>query len=131
MNFFNPSDIQAIAALVNRLYDSEKVHQLYATVEEDYQTLLRRSPVEEEVLQILVYKKHDDGLIDLAIKDQTFLDKFMVAGDLVAEFHKKYEGSLWRLIYCTQNYKEAGAALILNNLGKAAVLLQVKPPFAF
>ena len=131
MNLFNPEDIRAVAELVKTSYGTETVLRLYALVEEDYQALLARSPVDEEVLQVLVYKKHDDRLIKLALDDQSFLDKFMEAGDLVAEFQKKYEGCLWRLVYCIQNYKEACSSLILNNLGKAAVLLRIETPYAF
>lgn len=62
---------------------------------------------------------------------QDLLKETMKANTAAVAFHKKFEGVLWRLMYCVNNYKTADRSTILNNLGKAAVLLHRKPPMVF
>lgn len=131
MSLFIASDVRAVADLVRRCYDSDTVMEMYATLEADFQELLHDSQLEEEVVKTLVYKIHNESLINRALDDQEFLAKFVSMNDRVNAFHKKFESSIWRLNFCVKNYKTGDVALILNNLGKAAVLLNMKTPFAF
>lgn len=131
MSLFKASDVRAVADLVRRCYDSDTVMEMYATMEADFQELLHDSQLEEEVVKTLVYKIHNESLINRALDDQEFLAKFVSMNDRVNAFHKKFESSIWRLNFCVNNYKTGDVALILNNLGKAAVLLNMKTPFAF
>ncbi len=131
MNLFKSSDVQAVADLVRLGYDSGIVLDMYAQVEGEFQELVASIPMEEEVVQILVHQLHNDDLINRALNDEEFLKEMMKANTAVVAFHKKFEGVLWRLMYCVNNYKTADRSTVLNNLGKAAVLLHRKPPMVF
>ena len=131
MNLFNPSDVQAVADVVRLGYDSGIVLDMYAQVEEEFQKLVSSIPFDAEVVRILVHQIHNEDLINRALYDEEFLKEMVKANTAVVAFHKKFEGVLWRLMYCVNNYKTAGRATILNNLGKAAVLLKVETPMVF
>lgn len=133
MNLFNAEDVRGVADLVRSSYDTDIVMEMYASIESSFQELVAGMPpnLGDGTLEILISRKHDDNLMERAWKDGAFGHRLIKASDLVEEFHKKYEGSIHRLKYCATHYKTVGTPAILNNLGKAAVLLKFKPPFAF
>lgn len=131
MSLFNPSDVRAVADLIRPCYDADLVFEMYATVEGAFQELLNDTLLDEKVVMILVHQKHDEALINRALDDHGFLIKMTKANTLVNAFHRKFEGCLWRLHYCTNNHNTAGLSVILNNIGKAAWALNMKTPFAF
>jgi len=130
-SLFDFEKVSALAEAVKSGYDPNLTRSLYFIVDGAFQSLIKELPVPADLGWDLFHLVGNQEYIDQAIDNESLIENVMKTTSSIDAFHKEYDGVLYRLNYCLEYYPKVGLDSILNNLGKAAVLLKVEPPKFF
>lgn len=130
-SLFDFQMVSSLAEAAKAGYAPDLTVSLYRAVDTAFQGLLKELPVSEDMGWDLFHMVGNQEYMDQTFDNESSMEEVRKTTELIDAFHLKYDGVLYRLNYCLKYFPTVGLSNILNNLGKAAVLLKIEPPKFF